>query len=97
MASKTRAKLAEFVSSKFHSTHLTGWLTGRPDFDRYDLQFNLGLVSPSATLRIPEMLDLQARVRIFRNRFYQPITQMELDGILQSARVAQAKDAQPEG
>src|ERR1700686_5447785 len=55
------------------------------------------LKSPSAIPHIPEMLDPQCPGADFRNRFYQPITQMELDGILQSARVAQAKDAQPEG
>jgi hypothetical protein len=54
------------------------------------------LKSPSAIPRIPEMLDLQCPEADFRNRFYQPITQTELDGVLQSARVAQAKDAQPE-
>jgi len=54
------------------------------------------LKSPSAIARIPEMLDLQGPGADFPNRFYQPITQMELDGILQSARLAQAKDAQPE-
>jgi hypothetical protein len=41
------------------------------------------LESPSAIPRIPEMLDLQRTGADFRNRFYQPITQMELDGILQ--------------
>ena len=54
------------------------------------------LKSPSAIPHIPEVLDLQSPGADFRNRFDQPITQMELDGILQSARVAQAKDAQPE-
>ena len=54
------------------------------------------LKSPSAIARIPEMLDLQGPGADFPNRFYQPITQMELDGILQCARLAQAKDAQPE-
>jgi hypothetical protein len=54
------------------------------------------LKSPSAIPHIPEVLDLQYPGADFRNRFYQPVTQMELDVILQSARVAQAKDAQPE-
>jgi hypothetical protein len=54
------------------------------------------LKSASAIPYIPEVLDLQYPGADFRNRFYQPITQMELDVILQSARVAQAKDAQPE-
>jgi hypothetical protein len=54
------------------------------------------LKSPSAIPRIAEMLDPRFPGADFRNRFYHPMTQMELDGILQSARVAQAKDAQPE-
>lgn len=53
------------------------------------------LESPSAIRRIPEMLDLQRPGADFRNLLYRPITQMELDGILQPARVAQVqvKDA----
>lgn len=79
---------------------LCGWFDlGTHCYGRQYEKFGAARVlkSPSAILRIPEMLDLQRPGADFRNRFYHPITQMELDGVLQSARVAQAKDAQPEG
>jgi len=78
---------------------LCGWFDlGMYSYGRQYEKFGAAriLESPSAIPRIPEMLDLQWPDADFPNRFYQPITQMELDGILQSARVAQAKDAQTE-
>src|SRR6266478_1681212 len=78
---------------------LCGWFDlGMHCYGRQYEKFGAARVlkSPSAIARIPEMLDLQCPDADFRNRFYQPITQTELDGILQSARVAQAKDAQPQ-
>jgi hypothetical protein len=78
---------------------LCGWFDlGMYSYGRQYEKFGAAriLESPSAIPRIPEMLDLQWPGADFPNRFYQPITQMELDGILQSARVAQAKDAQTE-
>lgn len=79
---------------------LCGWFDlGTHCYGRQYEKFGAARVlkSPSEILRIPEMLDLQGPGADFRNRFYQPITQMELDGVLQSARLAQATDAQPEG
>jgi hypothetical protein len=54
------------------------------------------LTSPSAMLRIPEMLERQRPSENFRNLFYQPITPPALDGLLPSARLAPVNDAQPE-
>jgi hypothetical protein len=45
------------------------------------------LESPSAILLIPEMLNLTRPALDLRNLLYQPITRMELDGILQAVRV----------
>jgi len=78
---------------------LCGWFDlGMHCYGRQYEKFGAARVlkSPSVIPRIPEMLDLQCPDADFRNRFYQPITQTELDGVLQSARVAQAKDAQPQ-
>jgi hypothetical protein len=44
--------------------------------------------------QILELLDLHCGGADFPNRRYWPITQIELGGILHSARVAQAKEAQ---
>ena len=78
---------------------LCGWFDlGMHCYGRQYEKFGAARVlkSPSAIPHIPEMLDPQRPGADFPNRFYQPITQIELDGILQSARVAQAKDAQTE-
>jgi hypothetical protein len=79
---------------------LCGWFDlGMHCYGRQYEKFGAALVleSPSAIPRIPEMLDRQGVGGVFRNRFYRAMTQMELDGVLQSARVAQVTDAQPEG
>jgi len=78
---------------------LCGWFDlGMHCYGRQYEKFGAARVlkSPSAIPHIPEMLDPQRPGADFPNRFYQPITQMELDGILRSARVSQAKDAQTE-
>jgi len=66
---------------------LCGWFDlGTQCYGRHYEKFGAARVlnSPSAIPNIPEMLDLQYPGADFRNRFYHPITQMELDGILQS-------------
>ena len=66
---------------------LCGWFDlGTQCYGRHYEKFGAARVlnSPSAIPNIPEMLDLQYPGADFRNRFYHPITQTELDGILQS-------------
>jgi hypothetical protein len=66
---------------------LCGWFDlGTQCYGRQYEKFGAARVlkSPSAIPRIPEMLDLESPGADFRNRFYHPVTQMDLDGILQS-------------
>ncbi|MFZ0799675.1 MAG: hypothetical protein WCA13_17460 [Terriglobales bacterium] len=75
---------------------LCGWFDlGMHCYGRQYEKFGAAQVlkSPSAISRIPEMLGPQRPSADSRNLLYQPITPMELDGILRCSRVAQVKDA----
>ncbi|MBZ5666762.1 MAG: hypothetical protein LAO30_19430 [Acidobacteriia bacterium] len=74
---------------------LCGWFDlGLHRYGRQYEKFGAARVlkSPSAVLRIPEMLDSRCPSADSRNLFYQPITQVELEGILQSSPGAPAKN-----
>jgi len=77
---------------------LCGWFDlGMHCYGRQYEKFGAARVlnAPSEILRIPEMLDRRSMDADSRNLAYPPITQIELDGILQATPDARVKSRQP--